>query len=195
MLVLPLIQSPPTNWGTLLSALLQCQQISCITAPGMKTIVTLDMQLHIKAVQIVDTRPELKDKFILRIGELHELFAQCRCIGKLIEDSGLDSLFVHSEIFGPGVVAKIHEKMCQCCSDFVLLHLWLVFGMFLVQEHRVSRRIEKFVITKTSNLIKVGVDSTSKRNSWTFCGKSGANWLFQAVQRIQREPEKASKIS
>ena len=73
MLVLPLIQSPPTNWGTFLSALLQCQQISCITAPGMKTIVTLDMQLHIKAVQIVDTRPELKDKFILRIGELHEL--------------------------------------------------------------------------------------------------------------------------
>ncbi len=43
-------------------------------------IVTLDMQLYIKALQIVDNRPELKDKFILIIGQLHELFAQCRVV-------------------------------------------------------------------------------------------------------------------
>ena len=76
--ILPLIKFSPTNWGALLSALLKCQQISYITALGMRTIVTLDMQLCIKAVQITDTFPDLKNKFILRIGELHELFAQCR---------------------------------------------------------------------------------------------------------------------
>ena len=70
-----------------------------ITAPSKKTIITLDMQLFIKAEQLIHSRPELEGKFILRIGEPHEVFAQCKAIGKYIDGSGLDSLFTYCDIY------------------------------------------------------------------------------------------------
>ena len=65
--------------------MLQCQMVSSITAPNKITIITVDLQLYIKAIQLISSRPELKDKFIIRIGELHEVFAQCKAIGKYID--------------------------------------------------------------------------------------------------------------
>ena len=111
--VLPLIKSPPTHLGTLLAAMLRCQMVSSITAPNKRTIITVDLQLYIKAIQLISSRPELKDKFIIRIGELHEVFAQCKAIGKYIEGSGLDAIFTHLDIYGPNTLAKILEgKHC-----------------------------------------------------------------------------------
>ena len=81
-------QSSPTNLGTLQAAMLQCQQVSMTIAPSKKTIITFDMQLFIKAEQLIHSRPEFRGKFILIIGELHEVFAQCKAIGKYIDGSG-----------------------------------------------------------------------------------------------------------
>lgn len=50
--ILPLIKSPPTEWDTLLKALLQCEHVSSITAKGKKTIITLDLQLYYKGCSV-----------------------------------------------------------------------------------------------------------------------------------------------
>ena len=129
----------------------------------MKTIVTLDMQLYIKAVQITDTFPELKNKFILRIGELHELFAQCRCIGKYIECSGLETLFTHSDIFGSGVVSKILQgKHMKRCVNAALILYCCIFDLFM--EKYLAKEPEKSselieTINQTMNLVKLSNDS------------------------------------
>ena len=68
--MLPLIKSPPTDLGTLYSALKICQGISTTITPNKKTIVTLDLQLYIKAVQLA-TRNDIGNHFIFRMGELH----------------------------------------------------------------------------------------------------------------------------
>ena len=130
--MLPLIKSPPTDWTTLLTALKNCQKVSEVGAPGKRTITTLDLPLYIKAVQLVSTRPEMKDQFILRIGELHVLFAMCRSIGKYIEESGLDSLLTHCGIFGPVAVGKILEgkHMIRCARAFLIIYC-SVYDIFL----------------------------------------------------------------
>ena len=77
------------NLKFLVLGLLQCSYVSRITTPGENAIITLDLQLYLKAVQLVLTQEELKDQFILWAGEFHTVIAMCKCIGNFIEKSGL----------------------------------------------------------------------------------------------------------
>ena len=46
-------------------------------------------------------------KFISRLGELHIVFAMLKCIGKYIEDSGLDRLFVEAGLYGQSTLSQV----------------------------------------------------------------------------------------
>ena len=84
-----------------------CHGISTTIAPNKKTIITLDLQLYIKAVQL---REKIGDEIFLRVGELHVVFAMCHAIGKYIDSSGLDKLFTHCGIYSHLVVSKMFKK-------------------------------------------------------------------------------------
>ena len=118
---LPLLNTPPTDWSTLYTALKVCQGISTTIAPNKKTIITLDLQLYIKAVQL---REKIGDEIFLRVGELHVVFAMCHAIGKYIDSSGLDKLFTHCGIYSHLVVGKILEgkNMKRCLDAYLILY-------------------------------------------------------------------------
>ena len=46
------------------------------------------------------SRSEIRSYFVFRLGELHTVFAMLNIIGKCIEESGLDRVFVESGIYG-----------------------------------------------------------------------------------------------
>ena len=106
------------------------------------------MQLFIKAVQLIHSRPELKDNFILRIGELHEVFAQCKAIGKYIDGSGLDALFTHCDIFGPNAVARILEgkHMIRCVRFYLVIYCSIIDIMiedFFEKNHNLADQVKQ----------------------------------------------------
>ena len=45
------------------------------------TIITFDLASDEKVVQLLDARPDLKDKVVPRLGELHVVMAALRAIG------------------------------------------------------------------------------------------------------------------
>ena len=126
----------------------------------------------------------------LRIGELHELFAQCRCIGKLIEDSGLDSLFVHSEIYGPGVVQKVLEgKHMKRCVNAALVLYCCIYDLFL--ECFMSKQPElatelRNIISEASSLIRMSADSNLKDIHVTFAADLRKIDFSQKFKKNQR---------
>ena len=63
---LPLYPAPPTDWTSLYAALQICQNISTITYPAGKTIISLDLQLYSKALQL-QSRNEVNCNFVFRI--------------------------------------------------------------------------------------------------------------------------------
>lgn len=48
------------------------------------TVITFDKALYEKAVQLVDTRPELMGKVMPRLGELYAVMAALRALGASI---------------------------------------------------------------------------------------------------------------
>lgn len=92
---LPLYPSPPTDWSALYTCLKMVQGINVVVSGKKKTIVTLDLQLYVKCMQLRKYE-EIKDNYVFRLGELHTVFAMLKVLGKYIESSGLDTLFVEA---------------------------------------------------------------------------------------------------
>ena len=86
------------------------------TVPGGRTVITLDLQLYIKCIQLQEKGEEIRGKFIFRMGELHTLFSMFRAVGKYIDESGFDGIFCRAVIYGPntlvGILAGKHVKRC-----------------------------------------------------------------------------------
>ena len=75
-------------------------KIRMSNSPEWKTIVTLDLQLYSKCIQL-QSRQDISPNFVIRMGELHVVFAFLKATGKHINNSGLDTAFTEAGIYGP----------------------------------------------------------------------------------------------
>ena len=108
---LPLIPAPAHEWSTLVTVLKQAHHVNAIVVGhNRKIVITLDMQLYEKAMRLQMYREDCKDKWILRIGELHTVMAALWTIGTVISNSGLDGAWVESGIYGPVMTGKILDS-------------------------------------------------------------------------------------
>ena len=103
----PLVAHPPHEWNTLLTVLMQAQNISTIVVGSeRKTVISLDMGLYLPAKKLQMARNDLNHP-ILRPGELHIVMAMLRTIGAYIDSSGIDMCWIESELYGPSTVKQI----------------------------------------------------------------------------------------
>ena len=103
---LPLYPAPPTDWSNFYTALKLCQNISTATYPGGKTIISLDLQLYSKAIQL-QSRDEINRNFVFRPSKLHMVFAFLHAMGKYIQDSGIDQTFIEAGLYRPATLNQI----------------------------------------------------------------------------------------
>ena len=61
-----------------------------------KTVISSDLQLYIKAIHL-QQKPDIRDNFVFRMGELHVVFYVRKVLGKLIDGSRLDQAFVEAD--------------------------------------------------------------------------------------------------
>ena len=103
----PLVAHPPHEWNTLLTVLMQAQNISTIVVGSeRKTVISLDMGLYLPAKKLQMARNDL-NHLILRPGELHIVMAMLRTIGAYIDSSGINMCWIESELYGPSTVKQI----------------------------------------------------------------------------------------
>ena len=67
--------------------------------PLWKTIIVLDLDLYAKAYKLVNSRNDLRNRYVLCLGELHIIFAEIRAIGTFINSSGIDDAWMAAEWF------------------------------------------------------------------------------------------------
>ena len=86
----------------------------------------MDLQLYNKCLQL-KANEDIANSFIFRLGELHTVFAILKVIGKYIDNSGLDQLFVEADVYGPVTKGQIidgkHVK--RAVEAHIMLYLAL----------------------------------------------------------------------
>lgn len=124
---LPLDASSPTDWTGLYTALKKVQGINTSITADKKTIVTLDLQLYVKCMEL-RSKDEIKDNFIFRLGELHVVFAYLKVLGKYINGSGLDQILIESDVYGPTTLGQIinGKHMKRGMEAHMILYLSLL---------------------------------------------------------------------
>ena len=123
---LPLYPGSPTDWSNLYTALKLVQDINITATGNQKTIVTLDLQLYAKCMQLRQ-KEHIKENFIFRLGELHVVFAVLKTIGKYIEGSGIDRLFVEAGMYGETTLSQIinGKHMKRSMEAYMVMYLAL----------------------------------------------------------------------
>ena len=130
---LPLVPAPAHEWSTLLTVLKQAQHINTmIVGPERKTVITLDMQLYEKAMRLQMYRDDCREKWILRLGELHTVMAALRTVGAAIDGSGIDDAWVESGIYGPVTTGQILDvKHMKRSVDAHLTTIQALFDLYV----------------------------------------------------------------
>ena len=72
--------------STLLTVTIQAHKLKeLVIGNDHPAVISFDMALDEKAVQLVDARPDLKNTVFLKLGELHVVMAALRALGASIE--------------------------------------------------------------------------------------------------------------
>ena len=88
---LPLLPEVAHEWSKMLTVIVQASQLkSLVVGVEYPTVITFDMALNKKAVQLLDSRDDLKRTVLPRLGELHTVMAALRALGTSIENSAID---------------------------------------------------------------------------------------------------------
>ena len=105
---LPVTKGSPTDWSNLYSALKVAENITKSTSHDRKTVVSLDLQLYSKCIQL-QSRNDINNNFVFRMGELHVAFTVLKVLGKVIDGSGLDQSFEEASIYGCTTIQQIKD--------------------------------------------------------------------------------------
>ena len=89
ILMFPLIPGPADDYNAIYTGFKLAQTATTYVC-DQKTIITLDLDLYERTLKLRNSSPELMGNFILRLGELHIVFAQCCAIGRYLENTGID---------------------------------------------------------------------------------------------------------
>jgi hypothetical protein len=104
----PLLKTSPTDYTTLHTILMLTQGISAyVVGPGRKTLITLDLDLYNRALQIQQT--VCNTNWILRAGVLHIVFAALHALGKTIDGSGIETCAIECGIYTSAALRGIYS--------------------------------------------------------------------------------------
>ena len=70
---LPLLPEVAHEWPTMLTVILKASELKAlVVGEEYPTVISFDMSLYEKAVQLLDSRLDLKGAVVPRLGELHD---------------------------------------------------------------------------------------------------------------------------
>ena len=125
------------EWSTLLTVIMQASQLRKLTVgEEHPTVISFDMALYEKVVQLLDGRPDLKRTVFPRLGELHAVMAALRALGASMENSGIDDAWIEADVYGSATTRQIlkctHYKRALRAHtySYVALHKMLLEEFF-----------------------------------------------------------------
>ncbi len=127
--VLPILSESSTEYSTLLTVIHQTRKLkTLVVGDEHPVILSCDLAIYEKVLQIIDVDTFLKSQIIPRIGGLHTSMAVLRGIGTSIQNSGLDDIWQEADVFGSETTRQIlkcnHYKRC------LRAHLYTYHALF-----------------------------------------------------------------
>ena len=126
---LPLLPEVAHDWSTLLTVVKQALQLKELAVgEDHITLITFDMAMYEKVIQLVDARPDLKGKVMPRLGELHVVMCALRALGSSIENSGIDDAWIEADVYGSATTRQILK--CTHYKRSLRAHIYSYMALY-----------------------------------------------------------------
>ena len=190
----PLLAAPVHEWPTLLTILMQAQNITArVVGPGRKTVISLDMGLYQPAKKLQMARNDLQN-LILRPGELHIIMAQLRTIGAFIEDGGLDACWIEAEIYGPATVKQIldgnHVKRGEVTHIVTLEALFALYQKAFLQGSQEDLKVIADLSNEVADACTQATTVDVKDVNAKLVDAVEQSWLVEKMAKFDATQEK-----
>lgn len=162
---LPLLPEVAHDWSTHLTVLKQAIQLKEL-AVGEKhvTVITFDMALYEKVIQLVDSHSDLKGKVMPRLGELHVVMCALRALGSSIENSGIDDAWIESGVYGSATTRQILK--CTHYKRSLRAHIYSYMALYeFVLEQFFNENSDLTEMCQDASLKMEDVCSVEKKSS------------------------------
>ena len=157
--IAPLSRTPPTDYGTLYTALKLTQGISVdVVGPDRKTLITLDLDLYNRGVQIQHSVGNTN--WILRPGGLHIAFALLHSLGKTIDGSGMDTCVIESGRYTAAALRGIYGG--KAYKRGVEYHITNSLAILMMRFDDISESLQSGPLRAHCNALK---DALHQRSS------------------------------
>ena len=154
----PLIPGPASCYNAIYTALIRAQGINTWSCGSNgPTIVSLDLDLYEKVYKLVNSRDDVRGRFIQRLSELHAVFAHMRAIGQFISNSGLEDAWVEAEWFdSDAVVRQVIE--CKHMKRAVEAHEETLVAIEILQLIEMLKTSPEYFCEYANDLIQIVSD-------------------------------------
>ena len=144
----PLIPGPASDYKAIYTALMRAQAISVWSCgKDANTIVSLDLDLYQRANLLMNSREDMKNRYVVRLGELHTVFAHIRAIGSFIACSGLDEAWIECGWFDSDcLVQQVLE--CKHMKRALEAHEASMIAVEILLLSEMVKTYPKFVANK-----------------------------------------------
>ena len=137
---LPLLPEVAHNWSTLMTVMMQAIKLKELAVGNdYPTVISFDLALYEKVVQLLDSRPDLQGQFVPRMGELYVVMAGLRALGTSIENSGIDDAWIEADVYGSSTTRQIlkckHYKRSLRAHAYVALYEMVLEEFFKENQH------------------------------------------------------------
>ncbi|KAK5906285.1 hypothetical protein CgunFtcFv8_002167 [Champsocephalus gunnari] len=117
------------EWSTLLTVIMQANQLRKLAVgEDHPTVITFDMALYEKVVQLLDARPDLKQMVVPSLGELHVVMAALRALGASMENWGIDDAWMEADVYGPATTRQILK--CTHYKQALHAHIYSYVALY-----------------------------------------------------------------
>ena len=130
----PLVNGSASDYSAIFTGISMANDISqYLRGYGSKAIISLDLDLYEKVYLLVNSREDLRNRYVICLGELHITFAYLRAIGTYIESSGLDDCWTRAKLFGDNTCRQV--LTCARLNRALQCHesIWIAISIHVLQ--------------------------------------------------------------
>ena len=103
---LPIINAHAPNWQTLVTVLWNLYHVNNLVC-SHESLVSFDMDLYKRVIKLEYLDEQFKSKWFLVPGPFHTSLCAIRCLGKTLENSGVDEAWMKSGLYSKVVVMQL----------------------------------------------------------------------------------------
>ncbi|KAK3698426.1 hypothetical protein QZH41_001193 [Actinostola sp. cb2023] len=183
----PMIEGPSTDFSTVYTVLKHAQKISASVGQA-EAVITFDLAIYTKAMQIQMRFPDEFSNTVIRLGGFHVALNFLSLLGKKFMNSGLDDLLIESGVYAAGTTSALMKgksynrgvRAHKLSMEVLYRLMWSAFAQWCGNLEREDEQVDHESLNSKLEACRQAIES-----------KVG---MVQSVKELERDMMKIASL-